>query len=157
MAALLRGEVPPFVAPLAHVTARGHNLYFPIPYRSRCVVTTDDIVSPDPFTGKPIAKLYYQIGYRSYGADQAANVRPFSAGELARGAHALHRAATLLRGGAPPAPSRAGDHGRRRADTGASPASRRSRPSRRRRAAAASRSSGWRPPSAPRTSCARRC
>jgi len=106
MAALLRGDVPPFVAPLAHVTARGHNLYFPIPYRSRCVITTDDIVSPDPFTGKPTAKLYYQIGYRSYGADQAANVRPFSAGELARGAHALHRTATLLRSAMPPAPSR---------------------------------------------------
>src|SRR6187551_1958831 len=60
MAALLRGDVPPFVAPLAHVTARGHNLYFPIPYRTRCVITTDDIVSPDPFTGKPTAKLYYQ-------------------------------------------------------------------------------------------------
>jgi hypothetical protein len=105
MAALLSGEVPPFVAPLAHVTARGHNLYFPIPYRTRCVVTTDSIVSPDPFTGKPTAKLYYQIGYRSYAADQAANVRPFSAGELARGAHALYRTATQLRGEAAPAPS----------------------------------------------------
>jgi len=105
MAALLRGDVLPFVAPLAHVTARGHNLYFPIPYRTRCVVTTDDIVSPDPFTGKPTAKLYYQIGYRSYAADQAANVRPFSADELARGAHALHRVATLLRAATPAAAS----------------------------------------------------
>jgi hypothetical protein len=105
MAALLRGDVPPFVTPLAHVTARGHNLYFPIPYRTRCLVTTDEIVSPDPFTGKPIAKLYYQIGYRTYDSAQAGNVRPFSADELTRGAHALHRAATRLRGGAPDAPA----------------------------------------------------
>ena len=104
MAALLRGDVPPFVAPLAHVTARGHNLYFPIPYRTRCVITTDEIVSPDPFTGQPTAKLFFQIGYRSYAPDQGANVRSFSAAELTRGAHALHRAATLLRAGSPAPP-----------------------------------------------------
>ena len=66
MAALLRGEVAPFAPPLAHVVARGYNLYFPFPFARRCLVTVDDIVSPDPFTGRPIAKLYYQIGYRRY-------------------------------------------------------------------------------------------
>ena len=83
-AGLLRGEVSPFVAPLAHVTARGYNLYFPIPYRSRCVVTVDSIVRPDPFTGRPMAKLYYQIGYRTYPAAAAARVRPYSAAEVTR-------------------------------------------------------------------------
>ena len=43
-AGLLSGEVAPFVSPLAHVTARGYNLYFPIPYSRRCVVTVDSIV-----------------------------------------------------------------------------------------------------------------
>ena len=68
VADLLRGAVAPFVAPLAHVAARGNNLYFPFPFARRCLVTVDDIVSPDPFTGKPMAKLYYQIGYRRYRA-----------------------------------------------------------------------------------------
>ena len=63
MAALLSGAVSPFVAPFGQITARGYSLYFPIPYRSHCVVTVDSIVSPDPFNGRPTAKLYYQIGY----------------------------------------------------------------------------------------------
>ena len=107
MAALLRGEVAPFAPPLAHVAARGHNLYFPFPFARRCVVTVDDIVSPDPFTGRPIAKLYYQIGYRRYRAEQAPRVRPYSAAELARAAPTIGRVAAVLRDG-PPAPAPAG-------------------------------------------------
>jgi len=107
MAALLRGEVAPFAPPLAHVTARGHNLYFPFPFARHCVVTVDDIVSPDPFTGRPIAKLYYQIGYRRYGAEQASRVRPYSAPELARAAPTIARVATALRDGPPAATGRA--------------------------------------------------
>src|SRR5262245_19591375 len=98
---LLRGEVPPFTAPLAHVAARGHNLYFPFPFARRCLVTVDSIVSPDPFTGKPIAKLYYQIGYRRYRAEQAARVRPYSADELARAGPTIGRVARVLRNGPP--------------------------------------------------------
>jgi hypothetical protein len=101
-AGLLRGEVSPFVAPLAHVTARGYNLYFPIPYRSRCVVTVDSIVSPDPFTGRATAKLYYQIGYRTYPAGMAASVRPFEPAEVTRALGALGRVAAVLRDGPPP-------------------------------------------------------
>jgi hypothetical protein len=105
---LLRGEVAPFVAPLAHVTARGHNLYFPIPYRSRCLVTVDSIVSPDPFDGRPIAKLYYQIGYRTYPPATAANLRPYHAAEVARATGALGRVASVLRDGSPPLAPRDG-------------------------------------------------
>jgi hypothetical protein len=101
-AGLLRGEVSPFVAPLAHVTARGSNLYFPIPYRSRCLVTVDSIVSPDPFNGRPTAKLYYQIGYRSYPAAAGAGVRPYAASEVTRALGALGRVAAILRDGPPP-------------------------------------------------------
>ena len=103
-----RAAVAPFAPPLAHVTARGHNLYFPFPFARRCVVTVDDIVSPDPFTGRPIAKLYYQIGYRRYRPEQAARVRPYSPQELARAAPTIARVATVLRDGPPadPAPTR---------------------------------------------------
>ena len=52
VADLLRGAVSPFVAPLAHVAARGNNLYFPFPFARHCLVTVDDIVSADPFTGQ---------------------------------------------------------------------------------------------------------
>jgi len=42
--AFARAEEVPFRSALddrvGHVTARGHNLYFPIPYRTRCVITT---------------------------------------------------------------------------------------------------------------------
>jgi hypothetical protein len=96
---LLAGDVAPFVAPLAHVTARGYNLYFPFPYRRRCLITVDSIVSADPFSDRELAKLYYQIGYRTYRPEQAAYVRPYSGGEVTRAARALWRAATGLRDG----------------------------------------------------------
>ncbi|HXU64003.1 MAG TPA: glycoside hydrolase family 172 protein [Polyangia bacterium] len=99
---LLAGQVSPFAAPLAHVTARGYNLYFPIPYRSRCLVTVDSIVSADPFNGRPTAKLYYQIGYRKYPAAAAAHVRPYAAPEVERARGALGRVAAVLRDGPPP-------------------------------------------------------
>lgn len=99
MLALLRGEVPPFVAPLAHVAARGHNLYFPFPFARRCVVTVDDIVTPHPFVRRPIARLYYQIGYRRYRAEEARRVRSTSATELARAAPTIRRVAAVLRNG----------------------------------------------------------
>lgn len=105
---LLRGEVSPFVAPLAHVTARGYNLYFPIPYRSRCLVTLDSIVFPDPFTGRPLAKLYYQIGYRTYPTAAAASVRSYAAAEVTRALGALGRVAAVLRDGPPPMEPRPG-------------------------------------------------
>jgi hypothetical protein len=104
MAALLSGEVSPFVAPFGQITARGYNLYFPIPYRSRCLVTVDSIVSPDPFNGRLTAKLYYQIGYRAYRPAAAGDLRPYAPAELARAGGAIARTATLLRDGLP-APS----------------------------------------------------
>jgi hypothetical protein len=101
VADLLRGGVSPFVFPLAHVAARGNNLYFPFPFARHCLVTVDDIVSPDPFTGKPMAKLYYQIGYRRYRTEDAGRVRSTSAAELARAAPTVGRVAKILRDGPP--------------------------------------------------------
>ena len=80
MAALLRGEVAPFAAPLAHVVARGHNLYFPFPYRDAAAS------SPSTTSCRPIrsrAGRSRSSTTRSATAatppTQAANVRPFSA------------------------------------------------------------------------------
>ena len=101
MAALLSGQISPFAPPFGQITARGHSLYFPIPYRGRCLVTVDSIVSPDPFTGRPQAKLYYQIGYRTYRPAVAGDIRPFAQTELARAGGAIARTAALLRDGLP--------------------------------------------------------
>jgi len=107
VADLLRGAVSPFVAPLAHVAARGNNLYFPFPFARHCLVTVDDIVSVDPFTGQPLAKLYYQIGYRRYREEDRARVRPYSTAELDRAAPTIGRVAKVLRDGpaVPPGPT----------------------------------------------------
>ncbi|HEY5091608.1 MAG TPA: DUF2961 domain-containing protein, partial [Polyangia bacterium] len=104
MASLLSGGFAPFVAPFGQITARGYSLYFPIPYRTHCVVTVDSIVSPDPFNGRPTAKLYYQIGTRTYRPAAAGDLRPYTPGELARAGGALTRTVLLLRDGLP-APS----------------------------------------------------
>lgn len=52
--ALLAGEVPGLPSPLACVSSRGWNLYFPIPYAEHCKVTSDQ----DGF--------YYHVNYRTY-------------------------------------------------------------------------------------------
>jgi len=50
--------------PLSEETARGRNLYLPIPYAKHCKVTFD---RPHFFkTRKPEDRLYYQINYRTY-------------------------------------------------------------------------------------------
>jgi len=98
---LLSGRVAPFYAPLAHVVARGYNLYFPFPYAKRCVITVDTLVSPDPFTGRPMAKLYHQIGYRTYPPAAAGRVRPASPAELARAGGEIARVAAALQDRAP--------------------------------------------------------
>ena len=48
------GSIP---APLSAVRARGHNLYLPIPFATRCKVTLD---------GDPDDRVYYVINYRQY-------------------------------------------------------------------------------------------
>jgi hypothetical protein len=62
MQALLggKGEVPP---PLAQERSRGYTLLAPIPYKTQCVITSDE------------KEIYYQINYRTYGDD--ARLVPF--------------------------------------------------------------------------------
>jgi hypothetical protein len=100
---LLSGRVAPFAPPFAHVVARGYNLYFPFPYARRCLITIDSITSPDPFNGRPMAKVYYQIGYRRYPPAAAGHIRPASAAELARAQAEIGRVGAVLRDGAAPA------------------------------------------------------
>jgi len=50
-------------APLSEETARGRNLYLPIPYAKHCKVTVDDMPTQN--------NLYYQINYRTYATDTA--------------------------------------------------------------------------------------
>jgi hypothetical protein len=60
--------------PLAAMRARGRNLYLPIPYAKRCVVTYD---RPNfQQTKKNEDLLYYQINYRTY--EPGTKVEPFS-------------------------------------------------------------------------------
>jgi hypothetical protein len=55
-------------APFSEETARGRNLYLPIPYAKHCKITVDDM---------PTQKnLYYQINYRNYAKET--NVETFS-------------------------------------------------------------------------------
>lgn len=81
MDALLGGawSPGPFVLtpPLAATRARGWNLYLPIPYASRCIVTSD----ADGF--------YYQVNYRTYEPGTA--VEPFSMDTLWAQADAVAR------------------------------------------------------------------
>ncbi len=105
MGKLLSGQVFPFEPPFGQTTSMGYTLYFPFPYRKRCVITVDSIVSIDPFSGHPIDKLYYQIGTRSYRpapdtvASIAESIRSYSVVELNRARPTIARVAAELRAG----------------------------------------------------------
>ena len=96
MRALLGGLVEPFTPPFGAITAMGHSLYFPFPFRKRCLVTLDSLESVDPFSGRTIDKIYYQIGYRAYPATAAAQVRPYARAEVNRAASVIGRVAVAL-------------------------------------------------------------
>src|SRR5450432_159892 len=98
MSRLLGGDLKPFSPPFGQVTSMGFSLYFPFPYRRHCMVTVDSIQSTDPFTGRSVDRLYYQVGYRTYSAEQAAHVRSYSEAELDVARPALTRVADLMNG-----------------------------------------------------------
>jgi hypothetical protein len=105
MARLLGGDVAPFSPPFAQVTAMGYSLYFPFPYRRHCTITVDSIRSIDPFSGKTLPRLFFQVGYRTYAAEASAHVRPYDAAELELARAAMSRAAAAMNGLAAPAPA----------------------------------------------------
>lgn len=101
MEALLSGSLAPFGPPIGQITARGYSLYFPFPFRSHCLITVDSLESIDPFSGRPVDRLYFQIGYRQYDAGVASHLRPFSGAELERATPAVARVRAALLDDAP--------------------------------------------------------
>lgn len=69
-------------APLAGVRSRGYNLYLPIPYARRCVVTSDE------------PGFYYQINYRTY--EPGTIVASLSSATLVQASRQLRDAAGKL-------------------------------------------------------------
>ncbi|MFI5385945.1 MAG: DUF2961 domain-containing protein, partial [Fimbriimonadales bacterium] len=57
---LLGGKVEPFKAPFAYESARGWNLYYPLPYAKSLKITVDDSENDGA------RHLYYHVGYRTY-------------------------------------------------------------------------------------------
>lgn len=57
---LLSGKAEQFKAPFAYTSARGWNLYFPIPYQKGLRITVDES------NGENVKGLYYHVGYRAY-------------------------------------------------------------------------------------------
>lgn len=91
---LLGGKHPDFPPPFSGVRGAGANLYYPIPYRDRLVITVDDI-------GANPQSLYYHINYREYASGTP--VRSFSLAQVKDAAMMAERVASYL---AAPAPKR---------------------------------------------------
>lgn len=68
MQQLLGGSFPGLPKPIAGEYSKGWNLYFPIPYSKRCVVTSDK------------GDFYYHVNYRTYVPDT--QVQSFQAADL---------------------------------------------------------------------------
>jgi hypothetical protein len=66
MEQLMNGESGAVPAPLAVISARGYNLYFPIPYSNGCKITVESVDHE---------RLYYTVAYRQYEAGTV--VQPF--------------------------------------------------------------------------------
>jgi hypothetical protein len=86
MRELLRGEWQPIAAPFAFEAAHGGNLYLPIAYRRRCLIT---LTSDAP-------KLYYQVSYRSYAA--GVQLEPFDLAAFADANGSVRQLARRLEG-----------------------------------------------------------
>lgn len=84
MEAVMRGASRPLTAAFAYVAAGGYNLYFPIPFQERAVVTRD--FEED--------HMYYHVGYLQFPKGTA--VEPFSKAALARNADKITAVATVL-------------------------------------------------------------
>ncbi len=91
------GTIP---RPFAYVAARGYNAYFPVPFRTGCKVTVDELVANDPFRGGPLKRFYYQINYRIYPEVVRPLIRTFRLSDFERVATEISRVASLLSDGA---------------------------------------------------------
>lgn len=82
----------PIGDPWAGVRGRGYNLYLPVPYARRCLITSD------------AEGFYYHVNWRQYPADT--EVESFSPVVVSRASIALHAAATALTNLRRPSPAR---------------------------------------------------
>jgi hypothetical protein len=90
MSDLLTGKVEPFGDPFAYMSARGTNLYFPIPYARSLKITADDTQD------NAARHLYYHVGYRTY--PPTTDLRSLTQADLARSQPEIERAAAALKG-----------------------------------------------------------
>ncbi len=93
LADFLSGKLPGFPEPIATVSSRGWNSYFPIPYAKRCKITSD------------AGGFYYHVNYRTYAAGTP--VETFRREDLKACAAEIDRLAAALRTPATAAPRRA--------------------------------------------------
>lgn len=89
---LLGGAHPDFPPPFSGVRGAGANLYYPIPYRERLVITVDDI-------GANPQSLYYHVNYREY--EKGTSVRSFSLAQVKDAVWMAERVASALSSPAP--------------------------------------------------------
>jgi len=93
---LFTGKTPPFDPVFSYISGTGGNLYYPLPYARSLKITVEE--------RDKLPRLYYEIGYRTYGGAEVVTFDPARAGEWSA---AQARAAALLE--APqPAPAPAG-------------------------------------------------
>jgi len=86
-AALTSGKLPPFLAPLAGVCARGHNCHLPFPFARHLLVTCDE------------RRFYYQVNVRLW--EKGTAVASFAPGDLDRHRPQIDRVRTELDGTRP--------------------------------------------------------
>ncbi len=79
---LTTGAIKPLIPPLGAMTARGCNLYFPIPYAKHCKVTLD------------AGNVYYHINYRTYA--EGTEVETFKPADLETNAERIAEIAKML-------------------------------------------------------------
>ncbi|MGV3721406.1 MAG: glycoside hydrolase family 172 protein [Actinomycetota bacterium] len=105
---LCSGDRPPFVSPFVGSVNLARYCYVPIAFRRYCKVALVPTAPADRYNyrensaGKKIPHVYYQITYRSLGAD--AEVRPFSASLEEAEVEAQRRVAAIWRSTGDPLP-----------------------------------------------------
>lgn len=92
MRELLGGAHPDFPPPFSGIRGAGTNLYYPIPYRERLVITVDDIEANPQ-------SLYYHVNYRTY--SPGTQVRSFTLAQVKDAAMMAERVASDLSAPAP--------------------------------------------------------
>ncbi len=96
LGALLEGRLEPFTEPFGYNAAGGGNLYFPIPFAARALVTVD-AGADDRDRG-----LYYHLGYRLY--EDGTRVESFEMSHVERDQAAVLAARAALSSAEAPAP-----------------------------------------------------